>query len=290
MPRRRNKKVTLPPRETDIACLSHDGHGVAILEGKKTLIHGALVKERVKFSYQSQYARYDEGVVEEVLQASPHRVTPGCIYFGQCGACDLQHMARETQLAHKQGLVLAKLQQEAGYEPMQLLGPILGNSHYGYRRKARLGVRYVAKKQRVLIGFRERGGRYLTDMKTCAVLHPSLGTKLDDLSVLLGQLEAYQTIPQIEAVVADNQVALCFRTLLPLSQSDRNRISDFARAENLVIYLQPGAEDSTESCFGRLIYLVPCTISTLSIMSSLSFQCMILFRSIVKSTKKWLTR
>ena len=89
MPRRRNKKVELPSREARIACLSHDGRGVAILEGKKTLIHGALVKEQVRFSYRSQYARFDEGVVDEVLEPSPSRVNPGCEYFGQCGACDL---------------------------------------------------------------------------------------------------------------------------------------------------------------------------------------------------------
>lgn len=246
MPRRRNKKVELPPREAEIACLSHDGHGVAILEGKKTLIHGALVKERVKFSYRSQYARYDEGIVEAVLSESSDRVVPGCAYFGQCGACDLQHMAQSAQLRHKQSQVLAKLQQEAGCEPNELLEPIVGNSHYGYRRKARLGVRYVAKKQRVLIGFRERSGRYLTDMKTCAVLHPSLSNKLDDLSELIGSLESFQTIPQVEAVVADNQVALCFRTLLPLSKNDRECLIAYSTAENVVIYLQPGSEQSIE--------------------------------------------
>ena len=246
MPRRRNKRVELPSREAQISCLNYDGQGVVILEGKKTLIHGALAQERVMFSYRSQYSRYDEGVVEQILEPSKYRVEPGCPYFGQCGACELQHMSQPAQLQHKQKQMLSQMSQQANMEPQTILPPIVGNSNYGYRRKARLGVRYVAKKQRVLVGFRERGGRYLTNMTSCAVLHSSIGNKLDDLSDLIGKLDAFQVIPQIEAVVADNQVALCFRTLLPLSTGDRALLESFAAEENIAVYLQPGAEDSTE--------------------------------------------
>jgi 23S rRNA (uracil1939-C5)-methyltransferase len=246
MPRRRCKRVTQPPQEVLVEGMNHDGSGVATIDGKKTFIHGALPNERVIFSYHSQHSRYDEGLVLEVLEASSYRAKPRCDHYMQCGGCSLQHMAEKVQIVHKQTVAIEQLLHFGGIDidAANIAPALVGVQRYGYRRKAHLGVRYVTKKGRVLVGFRERNGRYLTDMNSCAVLHPDIANHIDDLSELVGHLEGYQSVPQIELSIGDNACALIFRHLLPLSEQDIVHLKYFGRQENLRIYLQPGGEET----------------------------------------------
>ena len=55
--------------EADITDLSHDGRGVAHIDGKAVFVTGALAGERVRLRFTGKHRHYDEAVVEEVLQA-----------------------------------------------------------------------------------------------------------------------------------------------------------------------------------------------------------------------------
>lgn len=244
MPRRRYKRVSQPPGKASVTGINHDGCGVATIEGKVTFIQGALPEEEVVFAYHSRHARYDEGQVVEVLTSSEQRVTPICPHFLQCGGCHLQHMSQQAQVRHKESVLLEQLAHFGNVQAPSLAPAIMAKTPYGYRRKARLGVRYVAKKGRLLVGFREKNGRYLADMQSCAVLHPSIGERLDDLSDLLGHLDGYQHIPQVEVAVGDEGLALIIRHLLPLSSSDINQLVAFGSYEQIRLYLQPGGEET----------------------------------------------
>ena len=92
--------------ETDITDLTHDGRGVAHVNGKAVFVAGALAGERVRAKFSGKHRHYDEATVEEVLQASPDRVTPRCAHFGVCGGCVLQHLKPEAQIAAKQRVLL----------------------------------------------------------------------------------------------------------------------------------------------------------------------------------------
>jgi 23S rRNA (uracil1939-C5)-methyltransferase len=133
---------------------------------------------------------------------------------------------------------------------MHILPPLRGPA-LGYRHKARLGVKYVGAKEKVLVGFRESNGRYLADIDRCVVLHPSVGQKISSLSQMIQNLEAYQSIPQIEAAVGEDATALIFRHLQPLSADDILKLKQFAENNTednhaLHIYLQPGGPDSIQ--------------------------------------------
>jgi len=178
------------------------------------------------------------------LQAVADRVTPKCEAFAMCGGCSLQHMSSEAQIALKQAMLLDQLEHE-GVSPAVVLEPLLG-PEYGYRTKARLGVRYVNKKEKVLVGFRERSSSFITDTKRCEVLHASVGELIEPLAECINQLEAKRVIPQIEVAVGDDQTVLVFRHLEALSQSDRQHLSDFCDHHGLVCYLQAGKPDDLE--------------------------------------------
>jgi 23S rRNA (uracil1939-C5)-methyltransferase len=242
---RRRHRVRLPEGSFSarIDDLGHDGRGIARLDGKAVFIHGALPGESVEFRYTGRHSQYDEGRVERVVEASPDRVEPYCAHFGVCGGCSLQHLAAERQIAYKQDWLLSNLARIGRVEPETILAPLTG-PHWGYRHKARLGVKYVTAKGRMLVGFRERDKPFVADLRCCEVLHPRVGGLLEDLAELIGGLSIARRLPQIEVAVGDTDMALCFRVLDPPDETDLARLIDFGRTRDIRISLQPGGPDS----------------------------------------------
>lgn len=222
----------------DIKSLSHDGRGIAEINGKTTFISGAINGETVICQLTKKHSRYNEAEVTEVISASPERVTPLCAHAGVCGGCSLQHMNIDAQIRLKQSALLEQLKHFGKVIPESVLPPIIGNPWH-YRRKARLGVRYVRKKERVLVGFREKFSNFLTDVQACPVLHETVGTKIKDLTDLIRSLMQFEHIPQIEVAVSDTETALIFRHLMPLPEEDIAKLCAFAETHNMHFYLQP---------------------------------------------------
>ena len=249
MPHRR-KKAPAEPVSATIESLSHEGRGIARINGKTVFIDGGLPGEQVRFRYTRRRGQFDEGHAVEIVEASGMRVEPRCGYYGTCGGCSLMHMAPEQQITHKQAVLLEQLQHIGGLEPERLLPP-LSASHWGYRRKARLGVKYVAGKEKVLVGFREKNGRYIADIDSCQVLHPHLGEDLGQLKELIGALSVYRQIPQLEVAVSNTTAAIVIRHLAPLDENDKRILGDYEETRPVRFYLQPAGLDSVHSLSGR---------------------------------------
>jgi len=238
MGKRRAPRPTQTPVEAVIESMSLEGKGITHIDGKAVFVGGALPGEKVLFKYTAINRKFDEAYVSEVLEASEDRVEPGCPHFQICGGCSMQHLAVENQIHHKQKAMLDALTHIGKVTPETVFEPMTGDQ-WGYRRKARLGVRHVRKKNKVLVGFRERSGGFLADIDSCKVLHPSVGEKLADFQNLIMQMEAKETIPQIEVAVGDAATALVFRHLEPLIDADQQLLIEFGMAHNFQIYLQP---------------------------------------------------
>ncbi len=243
---RRRRRARLPEGEFEahISGLTHDGKGVARVDDKATFIQGALAGEQVRFRYTGRKRSYDEGVATQVLQAAAERVEPRCPHYAICGGCSLQHMHPEAQIAAKQGVLMENLSQLGKVEPQAVLPPLRNDAPWGYRRKARLGVKWVPKKGRVLVGFRERGSSKVADLSECHVLHPRVGKILPQLSELIDGMSIRDRVPQIEMAMDDERCVLIFRILDALDESDMARLRSFADEYDVVPYLQPGGPDT----------------------------------------------
>jgi 23S rRNA (uracil1939-C5)-methyltransferase len=227
----------------DVSALTLEGSGVLAPAGKRVLVPGALAGEEVAFQRKRRRRNYDEGVLLEVRRPSPDRVTPECEYFGRCGGCSLQHLAPDAQLAMKQATLLDSLARISSLAPGRLLAPVRG-AIWGYRRKARLAVRHVERKGRVLVGFREAEKPWVVDMLRCATAEPAISRLIEPLSELIGRLSIRARLPQVEATVADNATALVFRVLDPPTTADRDELRNFAAGHGVRVYLQPGNPES----------------------------------------------
>ncbi|HEX7417428.1 MAG TPA: hypothetical protein VF315_05165, partial [Steroidobacteraceae bacterium] len=124
-----------------VAALTHEGEGV-VKTGKTAFVPGALPGELVRFVRRRRRRQHDEGRLLEVVQASPQRVAARCAHFGVCGGCALQHLAPQAQLEAKQTELRETLLRVGGADAQEWLAPLTGPV-WGYRRRARLGARYV---------------------------------------------------------------------------------------------------------------------------------------------------
>ncbi|HEV2271795.1 MAG TPA: 23S rRNA (uracil(1939)-C(5))-methyltransferase RlmD [Steroidobacteraceae bacterium] len=232
-------------RETaEVVGLNHDGEGI-VRGGKTVFVAGALPGETVTFERIRKHRRHDEGRLLEVLRPAPERVTPRCAHFGVCGGCALQHLAPQAQLALKERELRDNLERVARVECRSWL-PALQGPVWGYRRRARLGAKFVLKKGKAVVGFRERLAPYVTDVSHCDVLAPPVGALVQPLAELLGALEIRQHLPQIEVAVADNATALVLRVLKPPGEQDCGKLREFAARHAVRFYLQSGGLDSVE--------------------------------------------
>ena len=245
------KKLAKARFQTKISAISHEGRGIAKIDGKVVFISFALKDEIVEFEYSTQKPMYDQGKLIDVLQASKSREKPPCPHFEMCGGCALQHMAPSLQITLKQETLMAHFKHFGqGISPKQILPPTLSKTQ-GYRRKARLGVRYVHKKNKVLVGFRERNGRFLAELESCAVLHESVGKRLIELQQMIASLSIYDSIAQIEVAVDDSRTALIIRHLLAFTEQDLEIISQFAEKYNFWIYFQSKGPDTVKRFYPK---------------------------------------
>ncbi len=260
MRRNRNKTRQNPAENpilhATIESLDQEGRGVAHVDGKTIFIDGALPNEHVTYQSQRIKPSYEAANVVEVLQASSERVTPKCPHYGLCGGCKLQHMDATAQVAAKQHMLEADLWHIGKVKPENMLPPLYGPT-WGYRHKARLSVKYVDKKQRVLVGFNEKGTRYVADMNSCEVLVPEVSALIAPLQIMIEQLTIRDKLPQIELAVGeanqkntakavDNKpvIVLILRIMDLLTIDDETHLKAFADAHQVQIWTQTKGPDT----------------------------------------------
>lgn len=255
----RRKRKPLQEHEATVESLSHDGKGICRIEGKVIFVSGALPGELIRFSFRPHKRKHDEGNLIEVLKPSADRIEAKCKHYGVCGGCSFMHLSSEKQIEAKQQVLLDGLEHIGKVKAKEILPPLTTHP-WGYRRKARLGVKYVYKKEKVLVGFRERGAPYLAELEQCEVLHPDAGLRLTSFATLIRSLSCYEKIAQIEVAIADNISAFVFRNLVELTEEDKEKLINYAKEESIAIYLQPKGPDTVTPLYPenpRLQYSLP---------------------------------
>ena len=240
------------PLELAVSHLDTEGCGVACYGNKPVRVKAALpgeqISARVVGRRKGSVLAVTEAVIDSPAQA---RQRSPCAFYPRCGGCSLQHMTYASQVEHKQQFLLAELKrQEVGYE--RLRTPVVG-PQFGYRRKARLGVRQLH--ETVLVGFRESFGGRIVKMNGCVVLAPPFDALLDSLARLVSRLSQPDTIAQIETAVGDQTLpgitsqqgpdaAMILRHLAPLNTTDVRVLAEFERTSGVRVYTQSGGYET----------------------------------------------
>ncbi len=226
---------------------------MAHVNGKTIFIDGALPNEKVTFQSHHIKGTYEVANMVEVLKQSNQRVTPKCPHFGVCGGCKLQHLDFAAQVAAKQRLLENDLKHIGKVKPENMLPPLYGPT-WGYRHKARLSVKHVEKKQRVLVGFNEKATRFVADMDSCEVLVPAVSVLIAPLQQLIFRLSLKDKIPQIELAVGEGDqnnpcesasvIVLILRIMDALNADDEALLKAFADHHSVQIWTQTKGPDT----------------------------------------------
>ena len=229
-----------------VESLDLEAQGVAHnSEGKVVFIDGALPGEQVQVSVQRRKNNWEQATMVALRRESAQRVTPACRHFGTCGGCKMQHFHGGAQVATKQRALEDALWHLGKVKALQVLRPIEGPA-WGYRYRARLSARFVAKKGKVLVGFHERKSSFVADMDSCEVLPPHLSAMLVPLRDLVAGMDQRDRLPQIEVAVGEGVTALVLRHLEPLGDADLARLRDFGSRHGVQWWLQPKGPDTVK--------------------------------------------
>jgi 23S rRNA (uracil1939-C5)-methyltransferase len=240
----RTPKIQQTDEWLTVESLDLDAQGVAHnLEGKVVFIEDALPGEQVQVNVNRRKNNWEQATMTALRHESSQRVRPRCPHFGTCGGCKMQHFHIGAQVATKQRALEDALWHLGKVKAERMLRPIEGPA-WGYRYRARLSVRHVAKKDKVLVGFHERKSSFVADMESCAVLPPHVSALLMPLRVLVAGMDQRDRLPQIELAVGDDVTALVLRHLEPLTDGDLARLRAFGAEHGVQWWLQPKGPDT----------------------------------------------
>jgi len=237
MGKKSRNQLPQEPIELIVSDLSHDGRGVAKWNDKVVFVQNALPGEKVMAKLNRKTRNFNEALAVEILESSPDRVTPKCQFYTVCNGCSMMHLHEDKQISFKFNTLKNNFHKMSHVEPAEWISP-LTDSHWNYRRRARLSVKWVIAKEKVLVGFREKNGRFVADMDHCLILEKTLADLIKPLAEMFATLSIKAFIPQVECSMGESATSLIIRHMKPLSDNDLAVIKEFAKAHQLQIYLQ----------------------------------------------------
>jgi 23S rRNA (uracil1939-C5)-methyltransferase len=226
-----------------VESLDYEGHGVARVDGKTIFIDGALPFEVVEYSSYRKKPSFENAQAIAIHKQSFMRVNPKCQHYGVCGGCSMQHADASAQVAVKQRVLEDNLTRIGEVKPETMMTPIYGPT-WGYRHRARLSARFVAKKGTVLVGFHEKRSSFIADMTRCEILPKKMSDMLVPLRELVMNLSIRERMPQIEIALGEHVDVLVLRVMEPLNEADEALVRTFADQHQVQFWLQPKGPDT----------------------------------------------
>lgn len=231
----------------EIIDLDYQGLGVAKIAGKTWFVENALPQEIVQFSVLENKRQYGLGRTQKILQPSPQRQQPVCVYYHQCGGCQGQHIPIELQRQAKQQALFHQLSQ--WHQQIEFM-PMISGEPWHYRRRIRLSLKINPKTKQLDFGFRQKHSQQIIRIESCVVVEPELNKIIQKLTALLPQWKKKQALGHIELVKADNGVCMLLRHMGQLESQDQALLQDFAQQQAVNLFVQ--TDDEVECYYGEM--------------------------------------
>lgn len=147
--------------------LTHDGSGVAKVDGYPLFIPGVLPGEEAEVQVTKPMKKYGFARLIKVIKASPDRVEPPCHVFWDCGGCQLQHLSYEAQLIQKQKTV-RDVMERIGKLPHVPVHPVKGmDNPWRYRNKSQ--IPFSEQNGETVAGFYKTRTHEIVDTDVCII-------------------------------------------------------------------------------------------------------------------------
>jgi len=154
--------------DVEIEGLSHDGLGIARIDGFLVFVKDALPGERVVARITNAKKNYGHGTTMEIIKTTVDRTKPQCFLFDSCGGCQIQHMNYPSQLEFKKNIVIRNLEKFAKIENPPVLDVIGMKNPWRYRNKTQIPFG-LNENGKLVAGFYKNRSHEIIDMSSCLV-------------------------------------------------------------------------------------------------------------------------
>lgn len=172
------KKRQIPVKKNEIYTekivdYTHEGLGVAKVDGYPVFIEEAMLGELIKFKIVKTGKNFSFGIIEEVIEESTDRVERIGKIYSQTGTMNLQHMSYPAQLKFKQSQVQNAIHKIAKIDDVEVEETIGMNFPYEYRNKAQVPVREDGSGN-LFTGFFRKRTHDVIPIENYVIQHPAI--------------------------------------------------------------------------------------------------------------------
>ena len=200
--------------ELKIDGIGREGDGFAKLDGQPVHIPFALPGETVSAVQTGKSWRLDK-----ILTNSPDRVEAPCPHFGACGGCQMQHMADEPYQKWKLDLITRALSKHD--IDVDIEGPVTFPPNT--RRKVTFQATSIDGK--VVLGFSERSSHRIIPVSGCAILHPDISSRLDNLRRLLEPVATGNSVIRVSVLTTEKGLDVQLSNMKAISTEQENQLA-----------------------------------------------------------------
>ncbi len=180
------------------------GWGLAHTETRTLFVSLAAPGDHVRVRIDQIRGKIAFASILEILDPSPVRTTPPCVYFGQCGGCDFQQLDYKAQLDAKVEIIRDCLRRIAHLDYSASIPIVASPSPLHYRSNAQ----WRFDKKRNAFGYFERSSHRVCDVVECLILAPALQDALTGLRERMTEGTLPPDTTEFEAVAGDDNVSV----------------------------------------------------------------------------------
>jgi 23S rRNA (uracil1939-C5)-methyltransferase len=219
-----------------------NGQGVGRADGMVVFCFGPLPDERARVRVSEVKQRYAVAELRELLQISPLRAEPFCPVFGECGGCQVQHLAYAGQLEWKRRVVRDSLERIGGIAGVDVRPTVAMDEPRAYRNKMALVVDRADGAP--AFGFYRQRSHDVVRIGACPIVTPELNVVLERLDSVRESEPVRAVLDEARHVVARSARA-SGRSVLTIT-TDRPS-HDASRVAPLLLRDIPGLAGVTNS-------------------------------------------
>jgi tRNA/tmRNA/rRNA uracil-C5-methylase (TrmA/RlmC/RlmD family) len=175
------------------------GGGVAKADGKAVFVPFTIDGELVQIEIVESHKGFSLGLVQTILEPSPHRQSPPCPYYQVCGGCDYQHIGYAHQLELKRFQVQQALHRIAKLTEVIVRPVVPSPKSYGFRNRITIHSNGHA------IGFFRKRSREIVDVAKCALASEAVNAGLSKIRHQGMAADSHATIREDDSVITFTQ-------------------------------------------------------------------------------------
>lgn len=162
----------------EVEKITNLGSGLAKVDGFVVFIADACPKDKVKIKITRVNKSFANAKIEEIIEASPHRIKPFCPMQKVCGACQIQFIDYNYQLQIKKQIVEETIKNISGLD-VKIENVIPSPEIKNYRHKIQYPISETKNSKRILAGYYKPGTHEIVNIKYCPI-QPEICDKIID--------------------------------------------------------------------------------------------------------------